>query len=475
MHWLHTYQNLPETFYSKVLPNKIGNATLLIYNDDLATQLAIDWSKQEALEYLSGNKVLSELPPIAQAYAGHQFGHFNMLGDGRAILLGELSVSALGLMDVQLKGAGKTPYSRGGDGKMALSSALREYVYSECMYLLGINTSRSLAVVSSSDKVYRQTIESAAVLTRISNSHIRFGTFEYAAKFGTIADVEALLDYTINRHYPALLDSPNKALAFLEKILQLHMQLVVDWMRVGFIHGVLNTDNMSITAQTFDYGPCAFMNAFNPSTVYSQIDTNGRYAFGQQANIVHWNCIRLAESLLTLIHPNQAEAIKLATAVLDNGSVLFDTYFNNMMHRKCGFEKRTEKSMAWIGKLMQWMQNNKADYTNTFLHIMQKDLTKAALYETEEWQTLMLERQHLIIEQGIDNTDSYNIMQAVNPNYIPRNRVVENLINNAVLSNNMDAINTYLDIIHNVYDKQIAYPEMCDWQEDIGFKTHCNT
>jgi uncharacterized protein YdiU (UPF0061 family) len=343
------------------------------------------------------------------------------------------------------------------------------------MHALGISTTRSLAVVGTGAVVHRQQTEPGAVLTRIAKSHIRVGTFEYAARFGTLQDVEALLQYTVQRHYPELQIEKNVAAAFLQTIIETQMQLIVQWMRVGFIHGVMNTDNMSISAQTIDYGPCAFMNAYNPATVYSLIDTNGRYAFVQQAPIAHWNLVRFAETLLPLLHTNQKEAIDVATEILNTANTIFENAYLKMMHAKIGLQHITTESKIYIEKLLQWMLQNKADYTNTFLQLMGKSILLDVLYTTEDWNILKQEWQNVLAANNISIAQALQIMQAQNPNYIPRNTNIDALIQDCVQTGNTAAIENFIQQMQNTYAVDIKNKELCNYLPENGFSTHCNT
>jgi serine/tyrosine/threonine adenylyltransferase len=475
MNLSHSYQTLPDTFYKVVSPSAFKEPFTVIYNHALASELGLQLTKLQIKEWLSGLYLPPFAKPIAQAYAGHQFGHFNMLGDGRAILLGEIKNAQNELFDLQLKGAGPTEYSRRGDGKCALSSALREYIYSECMHALGIDSTRSLAVVGTGDTIYRQELEQGAVLTRIAKSHIRFGTFEYAAHYGTIQDLEALVNYTLQRHFPNMQNKKNKAIALLQSVIEKQMKLIVQWMRVGFIHGVLNTDNMSISGQTIDFGPCAFMNAYDANTVYSQIDTNGRYAFGKQAAMAHWNLVRFAETLLPLIHIEQREAITMATDILESANSIFALEYNAMMHAKIGIAKPTQDNMPFIENLFSWMQKNKADYTNTFLHLMNKKDLQDELYNTTEWKNLVHDWEQILLQNQVSKEEALILMQKNNPNYIPRNNHVDVLINNCVNSGSIDELEKFLQQMQSTYNVEIAAIGLCTFKEDSSFSTHCNT
>jgi uncharacterized protein YdiU (UPF0061 family) len=316
----NTYAKLPAAFFTLQQPVPVAKPAIVFFNERLANDLGLGFLNEEEENiagYFSGNKIPEGAQPLAQAYAGHQFGHFTMLGDGRAILLGEQIDPRGKRFDIQLKGSGQTPYSRRGDGRATLYSMLREYLISESMYHLGIPTTRSLSVVSTGEKVYREEVHNGAVLTRTANSHIRVGTFEYARRFCSAEDLRALTNYTIQRHYPEITDTDNPALELLKAVMHKQIDLMVNWMRVGFIHGVMNTDNMSIAGETIDYGPCAFMNAYNPRTVFSSIDTRGRYAFGNQPYIAQWNLTVFASALLPIISENQQKAVDLVKEVIE--------------------------------------------------------------------------------------------------------------------------------------------------------------
>ena len=296
-----TYAELPEVFFSKLSPTPVRQPEIIIFNQELADEIGLnlsDLSINERTEFLSGNFVPKSLEPFAQAYAGHQFGNFTMLGDGRAIVLGEHLTPSGQRLDLQLKGSGRTPYSRGGDGRAALGPMLREYIISEAMNAMGIPTTRSLAVVTTGEKVYRETELPGAILTRIAGSHIRVGTFEFASLQEDKTKTQALLDYLIDRHFPEIKEKENPPLALLKAVINQQAELITEWMRVGFIHGVMNTDNMALSGESIDYGPCAFMDSFAPDTVFSSIDHKGRYAYANQPYIAQWNLARLAESLL---------------------------------------------------------------------------------------------------------------------------------------------------------------------------------
>ncbi|MDA9152988.1 YdiU family protein, partial [Candidatus Pelagibacter sp.] len=320
-HFDNTYSKLSNTFKEDIKPTPVHDPKLVILNEQLAADLNLDFSKikdKDLSSIFSGNSLPDGSNTIAQAYAGHQFGHFTMLGDGRAVLLGEHISNKNTRFDIQFKGSGRTSFSRGGDGRAALGPMLREYIISEAINALNIPTTRSLAVVKTGEKVIRENLLEGAILTRVASSHIRVGTFQYIAARQNIEDLKTLVDYTIERHYPQIKSSKTKALDLLNLVMEKQCQLVVDWMRVGFIHGVMNTDNMTISGETIDYGPCAFMDQYHPKTVFSSIDKLGRYAYSNQPPITKWNLTRFAECLIPLIDKNEDTAIKIATDVIDN-------------------------------------------------------------------------------------------------------------------------------------------------------------
>jgi uncharacterized protein YdiU (UPF0061 family) len=475
----NTYTQLPEIFYKQVLPSPASNPQLLIFNEALAEALDIPRDKSDVDSYsniLAGNKILEGSVPIAQAYAGHQFGHFTMLGDGRAILLGEHLTSDNERYDIQLKGAGQTPYSRRGDGRATLRSMLREYIISEAMFHLGIPTSRSLAVVSTGDSVYRETTHNGAVLTRVMSSHIRVGTFEYARQFGSIEDQQALLHYTLQRHYPHLLETPRPALELVRTVLEKQVALVINWLRVGFVHGVMNTDNMGIACETYDYGPCAFMNHYHPKTVFSSIDRQGRYAFENQPFIAHWNVSVLAGALLPLIDENEDKAIELAQAVLDDFEKIFIGQWYQMMLSKIGIEKLTDESKQLLTDLMEYMHKNAMDYTNTFRSLIELDhhFQGSSLKEIHpEW---LVRWEKCIAQQTNGMSGARLLMAQVNPAFIPRNHVVEFVLDLSE-SGNLAPLYDLLEHIKTPYTPQHKRPEWnsAPLNHDKGYVTFCGT
>jgi uncharacterized protein YdiU (UPF0061 family) len=407
----------------------------VLFNDTLAKELGVESDARTDVEWaslLSGNTLPPGSEPIAQAYAGHQFGHFNMLGDGRAILLGEL----LGLdgrrSDLQLKGSGRTPFSRRGDGRATLSSMLREYLVSEAMHHLGIPTSRSLAVVATGESVYRERTHEGAVLTRVASSHIRVGTFEYARSFGSSVELSALADHAIGRHYPALRDEEDRAFRFFEAVMDRQIDLVVHWMRVGFIHGVMNTDNMSVSGETIDYGPCAFMNTYRPDTVFSSIDTQGRYAYANQPRIAQWNLAVLAGALLPLIPGPEEQAIQRLEALLETFPGRYLERWLRMMGRKMGILSWRPEDRPLVDGLLPWMSETAADWTLTFQALGAEDPAAAlfgACQGAPEWFTAWRDR---IEGQPGGPGAAKEVMSDQNPAFIPRNHLVEQALEEAV-------------------------------------------
>lgn len=385
----HSYITLPQDFFVKQEPIKVSNPKLILLNEPLLESLGLN---KEALSYtawgdiFSGNHIPLEAHPIAEAYAGHQFGHFAELGDGRAVLLGEQMAPDGKRFDIQFKGSGQTPYSRRGDGRAALGPMLREYIISEYMYALKIPTTRSLAVVTTGENVVRDEILPGAILTRVAQSHIRVGTFQYAASLNDIQKLKALADYTINRHYVACKESDNPYLAFLNAVIAKQASLVAQWMHIGFIHGVMNTDNMSISGETIDYGPCAFMDHYHPETVFSSIDRQGRYAYGNQPPIAQWNLARFAETLLPLIDQDPDKSIELASQAINNFSDQFKTSWLQGMRIKIGLFHEEPTDIDLINNLLALMQKNKADYTLTFRHLASDTISKDAIFKDASFQ-----------------------------------------------------------------------------------------
>ncbi|MEX2414808.1 MAG: YdiU family protein, partial [Paenibacillaceae bacterium] len=365
----NSYARLPKLFFTSLNPTPVRSPKLIVLNYPLATSLGLnvqDLQSKDGVTVLAGNQIPEGVLPLAQAYAGHQFGHFTMLGDGRALLIGE-QITPLGeRFDIQLKGSGETPYSRRGDGRAALGPMLREYIISEAMHALGIATTRSLAVVTTGESVIRETDLPGAILTRVAASHLRVGTFQYASKWGTVEDLRALADYTLQRHFPEVDADENRYILLLQEVIKRQAVLIAKWQLVGFIHGVMNTDNMALSGETIDYGPCAFMDAYDPGTVFSSIDIHGRYAYGNQPNIAAWNLARFAEALLPLLHDNEEQAVKLAEDAISDFTELYHRNWLAGMRSKLGIFNEELQDESLIEDLLSMMQKYRADYTNTF-------------------------------------------------------------------------------------------------------------
>jgi Uncharacterized conserved protein len=457
-----SYKQLDAELYSTVTPADIENPEILLLNGSLCDDLGLDGSALTG-QVLSGQDRLEE--PIAQAYAGHQFGRFTVLGDGRAMLLGE-HVNDGSRDDIQLKGSGQTPYSGRGDGKATVSSMLREYLYSVAMYNLGINTSRSLAVLETDETVTRRQTESGAILVRVMNSHIRFGTFQYVT--ARVPDeLEAFTDYVIDRHYPELTDSDEKYVEFFDTVMRASIAMVVDWLRVGFIHGVMNTDNMSIDGETFDYGPCAFMNYYDEDAVFSSVDDRGRYAFGNQRQILNWNLARFAESLQPLCEDSSVSFDAIKTR-LEEFDTMFEDEYYAMMRRKLGIP--TDRAEDVVDDFLEWLRTSRADYTNTFLELENPGSFDDSVYSSERFEQL----QKQIAAVGGDE----DLMQNANPRYILRNYLVENAIDQYVEENDLSQVKALLDVLDDPYEPTEStdrFQQPPPREFDAEYTTYCNT
>ncbi len=475
----NTYSKLPDPFISNISPIPVKSPELIILNDNLGKQLGLNFSlisKKELSNLFSGNSLPEGSKSIAQAYAGHQFGHFTMLGDGRAVLMGEHISKSNERFDIQFKGSGQTPFSRNGDGRAALGPMLREYIISEAMHSLNIPTTRSLAVVKTGEDVVRENILQGAILTRVASSHLRVGTFQYVAMRNNESELRTLVDYTINRHYPNIKKSKNKALDLLKVLIELQIDLVVNWMRVGFIHGVMNTDNMSISGETIDYGPCAFMDTYDPQTVFSSIDELGRYAYFNQPSITKWNLARFAECLIPLIDPKKDKAIEIATETINSFDKSYEAKWINMMRDKLGLFGQDQKDQVLIIDLLTWMHKNKADYTNTFCFLMDENFQHNKIYDDENFLTWK-ERWKERLKLNNNTPEKYlNLMKSVNPLVIPRNHKVEEVLESAN-NNDLSPLKKLIKVLEKPYEKT---KENIDYQSpapisDKKYKTFCGT
>ncbi|MDQ8736619.1 protein adenylyltransferase SelO family protein [Paenibacillus sp. LHD-38] len=476
----NSYARLPESFFTKMTPPPVSLPKLIILNEPLAISLGLNvqalQSKDGAAE-LAGNQIPEGASPLAQAYAGHQFGHFNMLGDGRALLLGEQITPQGERVDIQLKGSGRTPYSRGGDGRAALGPMLREYIISEAMHALGIATTRSLAVVTTGELIIRETKQPGAILTRVAASHLRVGTFQYVSKWGSTEDLRDLADYTLQRHFPEIEADENRYLSLLKEVIKRQAVLISKWQLVGFIHGVMNTDNMALSGETIDYGPCAFLDAFVPATVFSSIDIHGRYAYGNQPHIAVWNLSRFAETLLPLLHDNEEEAVELAEDALSDFSELYHHHWIAGMRAKLGIFNEELEDESLIVSLLGLMQNSRADYTNTFRALtfdQPEDTDLFGSTEFVQWQELWQAR---LGRQQESKDASHQLMRNSNPALIPRNHRVEEALEAAVNQGDYSVMERLLDVLASPYAHS---PEQAEYstlpaQSSLPYRTFCGT
>ena len=475
----NTYSKLPNYMLSKINPTPVKNPETVIFNHDLSKDIDLDFSKiknQDIASIFSGNKLPEGSETISQAYAGHQFGYFTILGDGRAHMIGEHITKSKKRLDIQFKGSGQTPYSRNADGRAALGPMLREYLISESMYNLGIPTTRSLAVIKTGEDVIRETNLKGAILTRVASSHIRVGTFQYALISKDEKILKALFDYTINRHYPKLKESLFPALELLKIVLDKQIELVCNWMRVGFVHGVMNTDNMTISGETIDYGPCAFMDSYDPRTVFSSIDKHGRYSYFNQPIITKWNLERFAESLLPLIDDDNKVAIKIVTDVLKEFPEKYKKNWIGMMKKKLGLISENPKDEELIIELLSLMHKNKADYTNTFCYLMNQYKLKNEIYNESQFILWKKKWEQRINLNNSCLKKSLKIMRTVNPLVIPRNHLVEEALNHATEKNSLNKINELLKVLKDPYNSNSETSKYQSTQfSEKNYVTYCGT
>ena len=476
----NSYTRLPQLFFTNVNPTPVHAPRLVILNHTLATDLGLSGEaleNKEGVEILAGNRIPEGALPLAQAYAGHQFGHFTMLGDGRAVLIGE-QITPLGeRMDIQLKGSGRTPYSRRGDGRAALGPMLREYIISEAMYALGISTTRSLAVVTTGESVIRQTEELGAVLTRVASSHLRVGTFQYASRWGTREELKALADYALERHFQPVESVENKYLYLLQEVIKRQAETTAKWQLVGFIHGVMNTDNMTISGETIDYGPCAFMDTYDPATVFSSIDREGRYAYGNQPHMAAWDLARFTEALLPLLHEDPDEATRLGQDAISQFGLLYQDYWLTGMRHKLGIFGEESEDLSLVQELLNRMQKYKADYTNTFLALTRNQLEDQVLYESPEFTEWYKEWQERLGRQQETKDEAYELMKKSNPAVIPRNHRVEEALEAAVEHGDYSVMERLLKVLASPYahsDEQKEYSTLPK-PSSCPYRTFCGT
>ena len=457
----------------KCIPTGFKQAEFLLKNYDLAEKLGFTKNfldSKECLNIFSGNSLLENSQPIAQGYSGHQFGHFNpQLGDGRAILLGEIDE-----MDIQLKGIGQTPYSRRGDGKSALSPVLREYVISEFMHAVKIPTTRSLFALKTNENVIRETELPGGVLTRVAKSHIRIGTFEFA-KTKNNETLKTLADYSINRHYPELNKTDNKYLSFFAAVCDKQASLVAKWMSLGFVHGVMNTDNMTISGETIDYGPCAYMDSYNPNTVFSSIDVNGRYAYQNQPAILVWNLAKFAESILPLIDKNEEKSIKQLTEVLQLVMPSYQEYFYKEFCQKLGLKSVNNKNIKLIEDYLKILNLESIDFTLSFRDLSKIINEKLNLKNSIFAKSKDFNNWYLKWKQEINLNEISDEMDLNNPCYIPRNHLIENALSKAI-EGDMSEINFMIDLFENPYiQKNISRKYLMPSNSEEQYVTFCGT
>ena len=474
----NSYAELPNIFFTPLDPNPVSSPKIVKFNDSLAASLGLQKEQlqsQEGVSILAGNSVPKGAFPLAQAYAGHQFGHFNMLGDGRAMLIGEQVTPSGERVDLQLKGSGRTPYSRGGDGRAALGPMLREYMISEAMQALGVPTTRSLAVVTTGESIVREKELPGAILTRVASSHLRFGTFQFAAKWGTVENLQALADYALERHFSHIEKNEKKYLSLLQEVIKRHATLVAKWQLIGFIHGVMNTDNMTISGETIDYGPCAFMDTYDPETVFSSIDVQGRYAYQNQPGITGWNLARFAEALLPLLDQDIEKAVEIAQNAVTEFPKLYRENWLAGMQAKLGLFNEEKEDEALFQELLTMMKTYKADYTNTFRALTFNKLGKSDLFESEEfaqWQELWQKR---LGRQKQSKAESEELMKHNNPAVIPRNHRVEAALD-AAQKGDYSVMEDLLEVLSSPYES----PDQSEYctpsaPSNQPYQTYCGT
>lgn len=482
----NTYAGLPGRFFAHVRPTEVARPRMLVFNRPLAEELGLDSKALDTpagAQILSGNRVPDGVTPIAMAYAGHQFGGFvPQLGDGRAMLLGEVFDRNGVRRDVQLKGAGRTPYSRGGDGRAALGPVLREYLVSEAMHALGIPSTRALAVVATGDAVYRETALPGAVLTRVAASHIRVGTFQFFAARGDVEGLRTLADYVIDRLYPELAEAEGRYLELLRVVARNQAALVARWMHVGFVHGVMNTDNSSISGETIDFGPCAFMDAYDPATVFSSIDRNGRYQYQNQPGIAQWNLARLAETLLPVIDEDTDAAVEKANQVVVDYAGVFQDAWLAGMRRKLGLSASQDDDGVLIQSLLDLMQRDQVDWTSAF-----RSLGQSARGEDTPFWSLFADRLaadrwlsdwRARLAREEDDPLRESAMDAVNPVYIPRNHLVEEALAAAIEEDDLAPFESLSHVLEEPYRDQgpdKARYSQRGLRDGPAYRTFCGT
>jgi len=485
MKFSNQYAQLGRKYSIKTRPDRPQKPELVLWNQELAEVLGLDLSDEQIKCFFSGQKIATDSTPVALAYAGHQFGHFNpQLGDGRAHLLGELTDKYGHLQEVQLKGSGPTPFSRQGDGKCGIKPAVREYLMSEAMHAMRVPTTRSLAVVTTGEPVYRQSSSPGAVVTRVAQSHIRVGTFEYFAAREMYTEVKVLADLTLSRHFPKIDQSDdNKYIKLISEVIDNQIHLITEWMRVGFIHGVMNTDNTLLSGHTIDYGPCAMVGIYDTDTVFSSIDRNGRYSFGNQANMAQWNMARLAECFLPLIDIDDKKAIASLLPLIENFADKYNSSFNLMMAHKLGFKHNNKHTDELQTNLLNLMSKHQLDYTTTFINL-QHSLNPKPNHSSHveikieavlmDWHNKWL---YLLNKENIKFENARNLMSQYNPLVIPRNHHIEKILDLVEADTSSDWVNTFLTVIQSPYTitKNTHLFQDPSTDGDMNYQTFCGT
>jgi len=476
----NTYLELNKKMYSIMNLDNSYKSDIEVFNSELTEKLYLndDYLKSEEGKKILSGSVNEEIKKVfSQAYSGHQFGHFTNLGDGRALMLGEHVTKNGNRFDIQLKGSGSTPYSRRGDGKATLSSMLREHLISEAIHYLNIPTSRSLAVLKTNEKVRREVMQEGAILVRVAKSHIRVGTFEFAYSNDDVSELKKLADYSINRHYKELVNEEDKYYKFLLKVIDNQASLIAKWQSVGFIHGVMNTDNVLISGETIDYGPCAFMDEYNSKTVFSSIDKQGRYAYMNQPYIGSWNLARFAETLIPLLDEKTVKAVELANDALTKYGEIYNKYWINNMALKIGIKEVLKDDENIVKELLALMEMKSLDFTNTFRLLTLRDFSNINIVDSSELLDWIKRWEKRLLEQKISFEDSSKLMRRHNPNIIARNSLVEEALNNATINNDYELFDEMLKLLVDPFNYDVEYSDKILYPKKSSskYKTYCGT
>ncbi|MDT8439418.1 MAG: YdiU family protein [Wenzhouxiangellaceae bacterium] len=485
----NSYARLPPAFYQRQSPDPVGAPSLIVLNHELAAALGLDvefLSSADGLNWLAGNRVLAGSEPLAMAYAGHQFGHFvPQLGDGRALLVGEVIDGNGQRRDLHMKGSGPTPFSRGGDGRASIGPVVREYLASEAMAALGVPTTRALAAVATGETVFRQQPEPGGILWRAAAGHVRVGTFEYFARRGQLEALRALADHVIARHYPDLAEADNPALALFDVVIDRTAALVAHWMSIGFIHGVMNTDNTSVAGETIDYGPFGFLDSFDPNTCYSSIDRHGRYAWQRQPTIAHWNLARLGECLLPLIDDDPQRALEHANSKLEAFPRRYQNHFNPRLTAKIGLDARTPEHIALALDLLERMHRQQADFTLTFRRLAELDprsgrddaAVRELFVDPDDFDAWAIEWRARLAVENRERNQFRAALQRVNPAFILRNHLAQRVADAAVERLDFEPLHTLLAVLARPYNDQPEHAELArpPRPEERVTETFCGT